>query len=97
MITALAAIFILLQLGDFVTTRQVLSRGGRELNPIVQWLMTRLGIIPGLAVAKILAVALIVYLTATTQIDQTVLIILNLIYLAVVINNYRVAQKLGQP
>jgi hypothetical protein len=41
---ALLALFALLQVGDWYTTRTVLAQGGRELNPVIRWLMAVLGI-----------------------------------------------------
>jgi hypothetical protein len=34
----------LLQIGDWLTTRTILNRGGRELNPIVRFLIEKLGL-----------------------------------------------------
>ena len=36
-------VFALAQLADVVTTLGFLRRGGREVNPIIAWLMARLG------------------------------------------------------
>lgn len=49
---------IALQVVDWWTTRRVLALGGRELNPIVRWLMDRLGETAGLVAAKAFVVAL---------------------------------------
>lgn len=45
-VAALAA-FAVLQLGDWLTTRAILKRGGRELNPIVRRLMALAGGVDG--------------------------------------------------
>lgn len=50
-------IFAALQVADSVLTVLVINGGGRELNPVMRWLMERLGMIPALAVFKALAIA----------------------------------------
>lgn len=52
----------LLQVGDWLTTRTVLKRGGQELNPVIRSLLDLLGIDPALILKGILVV-LIAYLT----------------------------------
>lgn len=49
--------FAALQLADYELTAGILARGGRELNPLVRWLIARLGN-AGLVLAKLVAVAL---------------------------------------
>lgn len=49
-------VFILLQIADFLTTVWILNRDGRELNPVINWVMNKLGIIPALLVVKSIAV-----------------------------------------
>ena len=44
---------ILLQYGDVWSTWRVIGRGGRELNPLVAWLIARLGLMPGLLALKV--------------------------------------------
>lgn len=41
---ALFALLILLNIGDWWTTRKVLKQGGRELNPIIRKVIAWLGI-----------------------------------------------------
>ncbi|MBV1917618.1 MAG: hypothetical protein KUG65_06110 [Sphingomonadaceae bacterium] len=41
---ALAGFLALLQIGDGLTTRAGLRNGGRELNPIIRWLISWLGV-----------------------------------------------------
>ena len=50
-------IFVVLQLGDFGTTAAVLSLGGSEQNPLVQYFMN-IGSLEGLAVAKALSLGI---------------------------------------
>lgn len=49
----LIAYVMLAQVADFATTRFAISKGwAREANPIVAWLITKLGLTGGLLVAK---------------------------------------------
>jgi len=59
----LLGILIVLQIADYWTTMQVLQQGGHENNPVVTWLMQRLGVTVGLALGKVFAagVAVMIY------------------------------------
>ena len=59
MIVALLFIFILLQIADSLTTVHILKNGGREANPFMNWLFDKIGITGGLALMKILTLALV--------------------------------------
>jgi hypothetical protein len=48
----LFAIFVALQFADAATTIKILDGGGKELNPVMRWLFSKLGTINGLAVMK---------------------------------------------
>ena len=50
------AIFAALQVADVTLTTLILRRGGRELNPAMRWLMEKLGIVPGLALPKVVLI-----------------------------------------
>lgn len=52
-------LFAALQAVDVTLTVLVLRKGGRELNPIMRWFMDRLGMIPGLAAPKVIAIGII--------------------------------------
>ena len=52
-------LFAALQAVDVTLTALVLRKGGRELNPIMRWFMARLGMIPGLAVPKVIALGVL--------------------------------------
>jgi len=55
----LLVIVALLQAGDWYTTRTIIAKGGRELNPAIRWLMGKLGVDLALAVktAAMMAIA----------------------------------------
>ena len=55
----LFAIFALLQCGDFLTTYQCLKSGkGHEANPVVAFAITKIGLVPALAIYKLFAIAI---------------------------------------
>ena len=90
MFELLLAYAVLLQFGDFWTTKQILAGGGRELNPIMAALMGWLGVVGGLVVkvlvAAAMAVALYVYSPAG-------LIVFAILYTGVVgWNTYQLKQ-----
>jgi len=86
-------LFVVLQILDIDSTKKVLSKGGHELNPVVDFFMRRFGINKGLYIIKFIVTMLIVYFYNIGQIDLTVLTILNLFYIVIVINNYRISKK----
>ncbi len=49
-------IFTVLQAMDVWTTHKVLSAGGSELNPVMDWLFKRFGVLPSLIVVKVAVV-----------------------------------------
>lgn len=54
----LCLLFAGLQLIGYELTSGIIKRGGHELNPMLRWLMGRIGIRPALVIAKLAAVAL---------------------------------------
>lgn len=48
----------LLQLGDWFTTRTILNNGGRELNPVVKFLIEKLGLDLALLLKGILVIVI---------------------------------------
>lgn len=58
----LSAVLALFQLIDGWTTYQIIKRGrGFEANPVVQWLIERLGLYFGLLVAKSWVVGIVIW------------------------------------
>jgi O-antigen/teichoic acid export membrane protein len=59
LVWVLVALLAVLQLGDMLTTLRVLAQGGSEVNPVMAWLMRKLGRVGALAlkVASIIATA----------------------------------------
>jgi hypothetical protein len=55
------AVFILLvvlQIGDTLTTRHILNKGGRELNSVMAWAFSKIGMMPALIIKSIFVTAL---------------------------------------
>lgn len=61
----LSVVFLLLlaflQFGDAWTTMRILKEGGRELNPVMNFLFGKLGILPTFIVMKTLVVLAFAY------------------------------------
>lgn len=83
-------IAIALQLLDALSTYLALRHPtNKEGNPIMRWLFSTFGLIPGLIVAKALGVAV---LAAAAYFESTSAIVVTIvIYTVVVINNLRLA------
>lgn len=85
MLIALILLFAALQVSDAVLTLLILRDGGRELNPIMRWLMDKVGIVPALVWVKI---GLIVAVAVWVQ-SVWLLVAFVAIYIAVVAFNAR--------
>lgn len=81
-----------MQAADMLTTILVLEKNGAERNPIVRWLIDKLGRVPGLLAAKAAGVTAGAVLVGQGQIEW--LAALTALYLVVVLNNLRVLHQL---
>jgi hypothetical protein len=93
----LLAIIILLQVLDAATTLSILKLGGRELNPMLKWLMDRLGVVPALAVSKLVlvgGVAVVAMLAENTPALKVLLYLVAMIFAFVCANNIQVWKNL---
>ena len=61
MIVALLFIFILLQIADSLTTVHILKNGGSEINPLMNNLFQKFGMIPSLIVMKLIVIGLLAW------------------------------------
>jgi len=87
---ALLVLFILLQIGDFATTYLAIQSGkGHEANPLIASLFDKIGVIPTLSIYKIIGIACGIYLMNY----WIVLLVLNLIFIYVVYQNYQIYKK----
>ena len=90
---ALFVLVMILQALDGYLTWRVLAAGGRELNPIVRALVERLGVVPGLVLAK---VAFAVVAGALILEQPIALLLVAILYSWVVVHNWRqLAAKRG--
>lgn len=84
----LAILLSLLQVADAATTYKIINKGGRELNPVMNWLFKRFGMLNVLAVKVILVSMAGVYLYITFPVG---LIPLCILYVGVVgWNSYQI-------
>lgn len=85
----LLGVLMLLQFGDWYTTKTVLAQGGRELNPVMNWIFNKIGFTGGM-IAKCVYVFALGYILATLgSMGSIVLGILIALYSWVVWHNYR--------
>ncbi len=77
---------------DVVTTLAILRKGGRELNPVLGWLMARLGAVPALLVTHGLLAAGVLFCPLFA--DPVALVMGVVIYGALLVNNVLVLRKL---
>jgi len=78
---------------DVYTTMQILKQGGRELNPLMAWLMGKIGPLPAMLALKVpLLVAMGLMLT---DVPPWMLLALLALYVFVVANNLRVIWRLS--
>ena len=92
----LLLIFVILQILDIYTTRKILLSGGRELNPVMNFIMLKLGVDPGLILAKVIIVVFVCSLILFVNIDHIIFGLVNLGYALVIINNFNVLKKLNK-
>jgi hypothetical protein len=88
---ALTALFVLLQVADVWTTYKCITSGkGKEANPVMKWIMDKLGLLEGLVLLKIVGTVVVVGLLS--QFIEA-LILLNCFYSYIVYNNWKILNK----
>jgi len=86
----LFAIFIILQFLDFWTTYHVIKSGkGHEGNPVMAWLFSKIGVIGGFALVKVLAIVAMWFVKDVLF----AISLINIIYVYVVYMNYRILKS----
>lgn len=81
-----ATIFYILQIADGVTTYIALKLpGSREGNPVIRWVMDRIGILPAIVMIKAAYIALMYF--GARDMGANVVMFWSLVYVAVVIWN----------
>jgi hypothetical protein len=103
LLIALFAIFILLNILDGHSTWKVLrpDHFRRERNPVARWIFRKLGLPRGIVVFKvvllpILTAAIAVYASYETFLLNIILLVADIVFLLVVLHNYRVSRRLEQ-
>ena len=86
----LLALIIILQLLDAWTTFRVLEQGGREMNPLLAWAMSGIGVTLALVIAKGTAIAafIIAYLLAPATVFMVMAAGIAVVYAWVVWHNW---------
>lgn len=97
LVIVLSIMFVLFQSADVYSTYKTLSSGkGVEANPVMKYLMAKLGVLHSLVVTKIaLAVILLVADILVPDATLYTLIGANTVYALVLWNNYHVMKDLG--
>lgn len=92
-VTATFIAFVVAQIADFVTTILALDRKGtREANPVMKWLMGKIGTAPALFFPKLAYVAIATLFMGYPGIEW-VYGIIAAAFFAVAVNNARIALK----
>ena len=86
-VLVLFIVFCILQVLDIYTTHRCLQEGGTELNPIAAALFKAVGVLPGAIVAKGI-LCILMWNSLNLANAQAWLAILDVIYVAVVVNNF---------
>jgi hypothetical protein len=87
----LLGVFIILQIADVWTTLAALKTGkAHEANPIMEWFMDKLGVLPALLITKAVIIGVVVYFVNV----WIMLAILNCLYVFAVYLNIKTLQKL---
>ena len=89
----LLSLLIILQYYDGLTTYRLLSKGGRELNPVVRWFINQFGLRNGLLLVKGNIAVLITWTTLVGIMPVGVLAALCLLYIWVVYHNFTELNK----
>ena len=88
-VTATFIAFVVAQIADAVTTILALDNGAREANPVMRWLMGKIGTAPALFFPKVAYIGFAAALFSYPGIHW-VYGIIAAIFFAVAVNNYRV-------
>ena len=79
---------VVLKFLDVATTYVILSHGGSEMNPLVRWVMARIGVAPGLFLVFAFVCALLFYIRSTNRNYSPVFKCLAAVQACVVIWNF---------
>ena len=88
-VTATFIAFVVAQIADAVTTILGLDNGAREANPVMKWLMGKIGTAPALFFPKVIYIGIAAAFFSYPGIHW-VYGVIAAIFFAVAVNNYRV-------
>lgn len=88
---AFIAIFLVIHVLDWFTTRAALSAGGRELNPIMRFVIDRTGF-TGLLIAKLCMGFAIAYTLVVIGFAYLIWPV-SAVYLVIIANNWRISRR----
>jgi hypothetical protein len=84
-------LFVLLQGLDVYTTYTAINTGvGHEANPLMAKIFQKIGLIPGLLLFKVLICAVVYWAFMDLEGNKIVLGIIDLAYIEILINNFKV-------
>lgn len=91
----LSVILVLLNILDVYTTCLILGAGGQELNPLLNWVIKKTGVLPGLIASKTVCVVPYVFLSILNPCRLTTGLLIVLIgwYALVVRGNHKVIMR----
>ena len=89
----ICVVFVALQVGDIVSTTLALQKSNVvEGNPIVRWIMDRVGIIPALILSKLVVIGLFGVAVYLSPYAVYLMGLMSLFYVWVVVNNIKIIQ-----
>lgn len=91
MLIILAILLIALNAFDFYSTYKILKNGGSEVNPVMNFLIKKLGLVLALVLSKLLVLICIAVLVWLEMVY--LLVILVAIYIWVAVHNFREMKK----
>lgn len=79
--------FLLLQAADAYTTTYGIKNGLKEANPVMHWLIGRLGLYVGQSVIRLPIIAMVSYFALTGGLEEWAMILLVVPFAALLVNN----------
>lgn len=79
--------FLLLQAADAATTTYGIRNGLKEANPVMRFLIAKLGLYVGQAVIRLPIIAMVSYFAMTGGLEEWAMILLVVPFAALLVNN----------
>lgn len=74
-----------LVIADGILTHEVLYRGGKELNPVMRWIIEQLGVVEGIVITRMILV--LVFIVSVQSMPTWGFVVLNVFYSFVIAHN----------